>query len=88
MSNYKVLACFLTVALFFFYVGTPAKAGTHLLCCGSVVAVEHKRQIRDQDILIEDGVIKEIVEGPTSPADANIINWRGRYCLLGIPPGK
>ena len=61
-----------------------ASAESQLLRCGTLIDVERKRQIRNQDILVEHGLIREIGHGLKPQPETNVIDLRGRYCLPGL----
>ena len=74
------LALFLLLGL----CATASPADSVLLRCGGLVDVERKRLIHDQEILVADGVIREIGEQVETPADTRAIDLTAQYCLPGL----
>ena len=63
---------------------TASLADTSVIDCGALVDVENRRMIRDQQILVVDGVISEIGAGVDAPPHSSRIDLSDQYCLPGL----
>tara|TARA_R110002110_G_scaffold205066_1_gene416773 strand:+ start:179889 stop:181181 length:1293 start_codon:yes stop_codon:yes gene_type:complete len=68
------LACF----------SATAAAQQTLLQCGHLLDVESERILKDQQVLISDGVIQDIGKSIDTPADTVVIDLRQSYCGPGL----
>ena len=74
----------LPIALLLGFLATEAVADSTLLRCGALIDVERERLVRQQDILIADGVIAAVGSGIAEPDGATVIDLTGHYCLPGL----
>ena len=61
-----------------------ASADSTVLRCGTLVDVERRQLVRQQDILVDDGVIAAVGSELAEPDGATVINLGGHYCLPGL----
>lgn len=74
----------LPIALLLGLLATKATADSTVLRCGALVDVEREQMIRQQDILVADGVIAAVGSETDEPNGASVIDLTGHYCLPGL----
>ena len=74
----------LSLALLLALFATASFADPAVLRCGTIVDVERNQLVRNQDILVADGVIQDIGHEISAPAGAIVIDLTGQYCLPGL----
>lgn len=58
--------------------------GITLLRCGAIVDVERERIVPARDLLVENGVIRQIEAGLGTPAGVIVVDLSDRYCAPGL----
>ncbi len=74
----------LSFALLLGLFATASFADSAVLRCGTLVDVQRNRLVHRQDILVTDGVIRDIGPELTVPGDASVIDLTAQYCLPGL----
>ena len=74
----------LPIALLLGLLATEATADSTVLRCGTLIDVEREQLVRQQGILVVDGVITAVGSGIAEPDGATVIDLTGHYCLPGL----
>ena len=74
----------LPIALLLGLLATEATADSTVLRCGTLIDVEREQLVRQQDIVVADGVITAVGSGIAEPDGATVIDLTGHYCLPGL----